>query len=132
MSRSYSHSHDSGHSRGSRRRGSTNLAVTEASFQELQLNETAGTQHPASYTASGSAYPRPSSRRSELTASYPQPGYGIGDFNHSSPSQTCVDPQRVFGGYGSSDTQRLGLFSPHTAGLGTQQASSVYGGGDMR
>lgn len=132
MSRSHSYSHDPGHSRGSRRRGSTNLAVTEASFQGLRLNETAGTHHTASYTASGSAYPRSSSRRGGLTASYLQPGYGIGDFNPSSPSQACVDPQRVFGDYGASDTQRLGLLSPDTAGLGIQQDSSVYGGGDMR
>ena len=134
MSRSHSYSHESGHSRGSRRRTSSTLAVTEASFQGLQLNETAGTQHTASYTASGSTYPRSSSRRGELTASYLQPDYGLGDFAQPSPSETFVDP-RVFGDYRPSDSQRLGYLGPETAGLAIQPASTgsgVYDTSDMR
>ena len=135
MSRSHSYAHDSGHSRGSRCRGPSTLAVTEASFQGLQLNETAGTQHTASYTASDPTYPRSSSRRSGLTANYLQPGYDIGGFASASPSETFIDPQRVFGDYGSSDAQRLGFLDPDTAGLGIQQASvgsSVFDRRDMR
>ena len=134
MSRSHSYSHRSGHSRGSRRRGSSTLAVTEASFQGLQLNETAGTQHTASYTTSAPTYPRPLERRGELTASYLQPEYGLGDFAPPSPPENFVDP-RVLGDYRSSDTQRLGFLGPETAGLGIQPAStgsSVYDSGDMR
>ncbi len=135
MSRSHSYSNEPGHSRGSRRRGSSTLAVTEASFQGLQLNETAGTQHTPSYTASNPTYPRSSSHRGELTASYLQPGYDIGDFTPAPPSETFVDPQRVFGDYRPSDAQRLGFLDPETAGLGIQQASagsSVFPRRDMR
>ena len=134
MSRSHSYSHDPGHSRGSRRRGSSTLAVTEASFQGLQLNETAGTQHTVSYTASDPTYPRSSSRRGELTATYLQPGYGLGDFTQSSPSETFVDP-RVFSDHRSPDSQRLGYLGLDTAGLSIQPAStgsSVYESGDMK
>jgi hypothetical protein len=136
MSRSHSYSHDSGHSRGSRRRGSSILAVTEASFQGLQLNETAGTHHTPSYTASDPTYPRSlSSHRGELTASYLQPGYDTGNFTPAPPSETFVDPQRVFGDYKSSDAQRLDFLDPETVGLGIQQASvgsSVFHSRNMR
>ena len=135
MSRSHSYSHESGHARGSRRRASSNLAVTEASFQGLQLNETSGTHHTASYTASDPTYPRSSSRRGDLTASYLQPGYDINDFVPVPPSETFVDPQRVFGDYRSSDAQRLGFLDPEPAGLGIQQASaenSLLNRRDMR
>ena len=124
MSRSHSHSHDSGHARGSRRRATSTLAVTEASFQGLQLNETAGTHHSASYTASDPTYPRSSSRRGELTANYLQPGYELGDFVPVPPSETFVDPQRVFGDYRSSGSQRLDFLDPGPADLGLRQASA--------
>lgn len=135
MSRSHSYSHESGPSRGSRRRGSSVLAVTEASFQGLHLNETAGLHHTPSYTASDPTYPRSlSSHSGGLTASYLQPGYDTGDFAPALPPETYVDPQRVFGDYRSSDAHRLNFLDPDRAGLGIQASagSSVFPRRDMR
>ena len=74
---SRSHSSSSRHSRDRRSREDRTLAVTEASFQGLQLGETVGASHltvPSSYHSSSHTSRRPSPR-ADLSAGYVQTGY---------------------------------------------------------
>lgn len=75
---SRSHHRPSDYSRGSSPRIDRNLSVTEASFQNLGLNETAGAQYqagPSSYLLPDQRSRRPSYPRSGLSSGYLQPDY---------------------------------------------------------
>ena len=74
---SRSHRRPSDYSRGSSPRIERSLTVTEASFQNLGLSETAGTPQlsiPSPYQQS-SGRRRPSALSSELSSDYITPGY---------------------------------------------------------
>lgn len=75
---SRSHRRPTDYSRGSSPRIDRNLSVTEASFQNLGLNETAGAQYqsgPSSYLLPDQRSRRPSYPRSGLNSGYLQPDY---------------------------------------------------------
>ncbi|KAF6228150.1 hypothetical protein HO133_007880 [Letharia lupina] len=134
---SRSHRRPSDYSRGSSPRIDRNLAVTEASFQNLGLNETAGAQYqsgPSSYLLPDQRSRRPSYPRSELSSGYLQPDYVSSSYtraaspasfsaleNSTSFGTTLLDPSdyQLF-----SDT---GTFSTRASPFST----SVLGRTDM-
>lgn len=86
------------HSRRSSTRGDHNLSVTQATFQDLSLHETAGTQHlalPLAYQNSDPRYRRPSYPQSELGTSYLQSGYDPSSYSRASSSERFINPQRT-------------------------------------
>lgn len=88
----------SSHSRGSSPFGDRSLSVTEATFQDLHLSETAGGQHlsiPPSYQVSDPRYRRPSYPRSELSASYLQSGFDPSNYSRNSSSESFISPLRA-------------------------------------
>lgn len=88
---SRSHSYSSNHSRGSRQHQSPNLAVTEASFQSLQLSDT---NLPPSYSTSDRYSSRGSYGQESLSTDYLNPGYDTVSFTSSSPSGSYLGSQR--------------------------------------
>ncbi|KAL8638295.1 MAG: hypothetical protein Q9228_004545 [Teloschistes exilis] len=88
-SRSYAYS--SNHSRGSRQYQTPNLAVTEASFQSLQLSDTSLTP---TYSTSDRYSSRGSYGQETLHPTYLTPGYDAVSFASSSPSGSYLGSQR--------------------------------------
>ena len=119
MSRYYSQA--SHNSRGSRSRGQSNISVTEASFQNLQLQETAGSHHTSAsstYNPQDPRYSGAAHHRGETASSYLQGGFDTSSFG---PSETYIDPSRLTNTYTpSSDT--LDFLNPQ---------SSAYSRADM-
>ena len=114
MSRPYS---VSSHSRGGRSRGESNISVTEASFQNLQIHETAGSHHspvPSTYTPQDPRYPRASHHRGETASSYLQAGFDTSSFGPISPSETYIDPQRLTTGFTPSSSESLDFLNPQS------------------
>lgn len=98
-----------GHSRRSSTRGDHNLSVTQATFQELNLHETAGSHHlslPAAYQNPDSRYRRPSYPHSELGTSYLQSGYDPSSYSRASSSGRFINPQ------GTSPVPTFGIPDP--------------------
>ncbi|KAI4098161.1 MAG: hypothetical protein LQ339_006539 [Xanthoria mediterranea] len=89
MSRSYSYS--SNHSRPSRQPQTPNLAVTEASFQSLQLSDTS---FPSSYSTSNQYSSRGAYGQGNLSTNYLTPGYEAASYVSSSPSGSYLGSQR--------------------------------------
>ena len=99
MSRSYRRPSD--YSRGNSPRIDRNLSVTEASFQNLGLSETAGAAHlsvPSSYQSSSRR--RPSALRSEVSSDYLTTDYDPSTYRGTSPV-FYANPQPT-SAYGSS------------------------------
>jgi hypothetical protein len=91
---SRSHRSPPGYSRGSSPRVDRSLAVTEASFQNLGLSETAGAQQlavPSSYQSSDRSRRRPSNIRGDLSPSYLQPEYDPDYHRTASPVPFAED-----------------------------------------
>ena len=86
------------HSRRSSTRGDHNLSVTQATFQDLHLQETTGGQHlslPLAYQNSESPYRRPSYPQSELGTSYLESGYDPSTYSRAPSSERFINPQRT-------------------------------------
>ena len=90
MSRSHSYS-SSNYSRGSRQQPTPNLAVTEASFQGLQLSDTSLSP---SYNTSDRYSSRGTYAQSSLSSNYLNPGYDSTSFASTSPSGSYLGSQR--------------------------------------
>lgn len=111
----------SSHSRGSSPFGDRSLSVTEATFQDLHLNETAGGQHlsiPPSYRVERPSYPR-----SELSASYLQSGFDPSNYSRNSSSESFINPLRASPAptFGISDSDPLNFqIDPETANFHVQ------------
>ncbi|KAL8715902.1 MAG: hypothetical protein Q9220_000569 [cf. Caloplaca sp. 1 TL-2023] len=88
---SRSHSYSSNHSRGGRQQQNPNLAVTEASFQSLQLSDTS---YPSSYGTTSQYPSRGSYGQESLSTNYLAPGYDAASFASTSPSASYLSPQR--------------------------------------
>ena len=94
MSRSYRRPSD--YSRGSSPRTDRSLSVTEASFQNLGLNETAGAQQlsiPSSYNNPDTRRRRPSNLRSELSSAYLPSEYGPSGYHRTASPASFDDLQ---------------------------------------
>lgn len=99
---SRSHRRPSDYSRGSSPRIDRTLSVTEASFQNLGLNETAGAQYqsvPTSYLLPDQRSRRPSYPRSGLSSGYLQPDYASSSYTRaaSPASFSALDNSTSFG-----------------------------------
>lgn len=116
----------SSHSRGSSPFGDRSLSVTEATFQDLHLNETAGGQHlsiPPTYQVADPRYRRPSYTRSELSASYLQSGFDPSNYSRNSSSESFINPLRASPApaFGISDSDPLNFqIDPETANFHVQ------------
>lgn len=89
-----SHRRPSDYSRGSSPRIDRTLSVTEASFQNLGLSETAGAPQlsvPSPYTSSSRR--RPSALRSELSSDYLTTEYDPSGYRTTSPASFSNLPQ---------------------------------------
>ncbi len=99
---SRSHRRPSDYSRGSSPHIDRTLSVTEASFQNLGLNETAGAQYqsgPSSYLLPDQRNRRPSYPRSGLSSGYLQPDYVSSSYTRtaSPASFPALDSSTSFG-----------------------------------
>lgn len=116
----------SSHSRGSSPFGDRSLSLTEATFQDLHLDETAGGQHlsiPPSYQVADPRYRRPSYPRSELSASYLQSGFDPSNYSRNSSSESFINPLRASPApaLGISDSDPLTFqIDPETANFHVQ------------
>lgn len=99
MSRSYSHG--SSHSRGNRSRADSSISVTQASFQDLGLHETAGTHRSSSssYHSHDQRSPRSAYRRDNIPSNYLQTEYNTASYAPAPPSESFIDPQRLSTNY---------------------------------
>ncbi|CAD6573761.1 MAG: hypothetical protein ASARMPREDX12_006231 [Alectoria sarmentosa] len=138
---SRSHRRPSDYSRGSSPRIDRTLSVTEASFQNLGLNETAGAQYqsgPSSYLLPDQRSRRPSYPRSGLNSGYLQPDYVSSSYtraaspasfsaleNSTSFGTTLLDPSdyQLFSGTGTFSS-RISPFS--TGALGRTDMGYPY------
>lgn len=83
------------YSRGSSPQIERTLSVTEASFQNLGLNETAGAHHlsvPSAYNAPSQRHHRPSGLRSEFNSTYLPSEYDTSSY-YRTASPTSFDLQ---------------------------------------
>ncbi|CAF9907083.1 MAG: hypothetical protein HETSPECPRED_007035 [Heterodermia speciosa] len=125
MSRSYSHGSD--HSRGSRSRGQSHLSVTEAGYQTLPLQGSAGSHHTSTYNPQDPRYPRISHHGGETASSYLQAGFDTSSFGPSSPSETYIDPSRLTTGFTPSSSEGLDFLNPQSSTYSrTDMGSSYY------
>lgn len=97
---SRSHRRPSEYSRGSSPRIDRTLSVTEASFQNLGLNETAGAHHlsiPSAYETPSQRHRRPSGLRSELSSNYLPSEYDTTSFYRTaSPVPFDLQPPSTY------------------------------------
>ena len=94
---SRSHRTPSTYSRGSSPRVDRSLAVTEASFQNLGLNETAGAQQlsvPSPYHSSDRSRRRPSNVHGEPSPSYIPSEYDPTDYHRTASPASFEDLQQ--------------------------------------
>ncbi len=119
--------HASSHSRGSSPFGDRKLSITEATFQGLHLNESAGSQSlsiPSSYPASNPTYRRPPGPQSEVSSSYLQSGYDHNGYRRDSPVRSLTNPLRASPApppFGISDPEPLNFpIGPATANFHPQ------------
>jgi len=113
---SRSHRRPSEYSRGSSPRLDRTLSVTEASFQNLGLNETAGAHHlsvPSAYDTPSQRHRRPSNLRSELSSNYLPPEYDTGSYYRTaSPASFDLQPS-----YGTSILDEVYQLSPEPSAI---------------
>ena len=113
---SHSYSQASHHSRGARPRAGSGMSVTEASFQNLGLHETAGTHRSiSSYRPQDQRSPRSSYCRGDLPSNYPPTGYETSTLAPASASETYIDPQRLSSNYIPSATDPSDYLNPQSA-----------------
>ena len=113
---SHSYSHAPHHSRGGRPRAGSGVSVTEASFQNLGLHETAGTHRSSSsYRSQDQRSPRSSYRRGDLQSNYLPTGYDTSSLAPASQSEAYIDPQRLSSNYIPSATDTSDYLNPQSA-----------------
>ena len=134
---SRSHRRPSDYSRGSSPRLDRTLSVTEASFQNLGLNETAGAQYqsaPSSYLLPDQRSRRPSYPRSGLSSGYLQPDYVASSYNRAaSPASFSALENSTSFGTNLLDPSDYQLF-PETGTFSTRASpfsTSALGRTDM-
>ncbi|KAL9030400.1 MAG: hypothetical protein Q9196_001480 [Gyalolechia fulgens] len=110
---SRSHSYSSHHSRGNRSYRAPNLAVTEASFQGLQLSDT--TLQPTYTTANNQYPPRGTYGPESLRPTYLAPGYDTASFTSSSPSGSYLGSQRGVSPFAALETEACDFFEPEAS-----------------
>ncbi|KAL8920658.1 MAG: hypothetical protein Q9208_006140 [Pyrenodesmia sp. 3 TL-2023] len=121
---SRSHSYSSNQARGSRSYRSPNLAVTEASFQSLQLNDTS---LPSSYSTSNQyPLPRGSYGQESLDPNYLTPGYDTAAFASSSPTGSYLGSQRGVSPFAALETEADTYYDPEASAYNRSDMSS-YG-----
>ncbi|KAL8797694.1 MAG: hypothetical protein Q9195_000046 [Heterodermia aff. obscurata] len=123
MSRSYSHGSD--HSRGSRSRGQSHLSVTEAGYQTLPLQGSAGSPQTSTYNPQDPRYPRVSHHGGETASSYLQAGFDTSSFGPSSPSETYIDPSRLTTGFTPSSSEGLDFLNPQSSAYSRTDMGSI-------
>ena len=134
---SRSHRRPSDYSRGSSPHIDRNLSVTEASFQNLGLNETAGAQYqsaPSSYLLPDQQSRRPSYPRSGLSSGYLQPDYVSSSYTRAaSPSSFSALENSTSFGTSLLDPSDYQLFSdPATfSSRASPFSTSAFGRTDM-
>ncbi|KAI4231724.1 MAG: hypothetical protein L6R40_007645 [Gallowayella cf. fulva] len=104
---SRSHSYSSNYSRESRQHQPPSLAVTEASFQSLQLSDTS---LQPSYSTSNQYPSRGSYGQSGLSTNYLTPGYDVVTYASSSPSGSYLGSQRAVSPFASLGQDPGNLF----------------------
>lgn len=90
--------HASSHSRGHSFLGDRSLSLTEATFQDLRLSETTGSQHlslPSACQPLDPPYRQLLYPRSELSASYLQPAYEPSNYSRKSSSESFINLLRT-------------------------------------
>ncbi|KAL8731693.1 MAG: hypothetical protein Q9181_004228 [Wetmoreana brouardii] len=120
MSRSYSYS--SNYSRGSRQQQSPNLAVTEASFQDLQLSDTS---YPPSYSTSDRYSSRGSYGQESLGTTYLTPGYDTASFHSNPSSGSYLISQRGVSPLAALEQDPGGFFDAEASTYNRTDMSSV-------
>ncbi|KAI4194193.1 MAG: hypothetical protein LQ346_003731 [Caloplaca aetnensis] len=120
---SRSHSYSSNQSRGSRSYRSPNLAVTEASFQSLQLSDTS---LPSTYSTSNQ-YPssRASYGQETLDPNYLTPGYDAATFASSSPTGSYLGSQRGVSPFAALGSEAGTYYDPEASAYNRPDMSSV-------
>ena len=102
---SRSHRSPSNYSRGSSPRVDRTLAVTEASFQNLGLSETAGAQQlavPSPHQSSDRSRRRPSNVRGDLSPSYLPAEYDPTDYHRTASPASFVEDLHQSSPFGTS------------------------------
>ncbi|KAL8804939.1 MAG: hypothetical protein Q9182_002249 [Xanthomendoza sp. 2 TL-2023] len=99
------------------------LAVTEASFQSLQLSDTS---LPPSYSTSNQYPSRGSYGRSSLSASYLTPGYDAGSYASSSPSGSYLGSQRGVSPFAALEQDPSNLFDTDLSAYSKPDMSYSY------
>lgn len=120
MSRSYSYS--SNHSRPSRQPQTSNLAVTEASFQSLQLSDTT---FPSSYSTSHQYSSRGAYGQGNLSTNYLTPGYEAASYVSSSPSRSYLGSQRGVSPFAPLEQDPSSLFDTDPSSYNKPDMRSV-------
>ncbi|KAL8681959.1 MAG: hypothetical protein Q9186_001967 [Xanthomendoza sp. 1 TL-2023] len=117
------HSYSPDYSRDSRLSQTPSLAVTEASFQSLQLSDTS---LPPSYSTSNQYPSRASYGRSSLSTNYLTPGYDAGSYVSSSPSGSYLGSQRGVSPFGTLEHDPSNLFDTDLAAYNKPDMSYSY------
>ncbi|KAL8688555.1 MAG: hypothetical protein Q9218_005563 [Villophora microphyllina] len=120
---SRSHSYSSNHSRGSRQYQAPNLAVTEASFQSLQLSDTS---LPSTYSTSDRYSSRGSYGQESLNPTYLTPGYDAASYASASPSGSYVGSQRGVSPLASLEQEPSNYFDTEASTYGRADMSSIH------
>ncbi|KAI4185911.1 MAG: hypothetical protein L6R41_003848, partial [Letrouitia leprolyta] len=110
MSRSRSYS--SHNSRGSRSYQPPSLAVTEASFQGLQLSDSS---LQPTYTTSSQYHSRGSYGEESLGSTYLTPGYDTASFVSSSPSGSYLGSQRGVSPFAALESEPGAFYDPEAS-----------------
>ncbi|KAI4142895.1 MAG: hypothetical protein L6R39_004781 [Caloplaca ligustica] len=110
---SRSHSYSSNYSRGSRPSRTPSLAVTEASFQGLQLSETS---IPSTYDDTSNQYSsRGSYAQESLNPNYLAPGYDTASFASHSSTGGYLGSQRGVSPFAALDTESGTYYDPEAS-----------------
>lgn len=117
---SRSHSYSSNQSRESRPYRTPNLAVTEASFQGLQLSDGS---LPSSYSTSNQYRSRGSYGHESLNPNYLTSGYDTTSFVPNSPAGSYLGSQRAVSPFAALETEPGAYYDTE---------ASAYSKADMR
>ncbi|KAL9603805.1 MAG: hypothetical protein Q9219_000914 [cf. Caloplaca sp. 3 TL-2023] len=119
---SRSHSYSSHHSRGSRSYQAPSLAVTEASFQGLQISDA---QLQPTYSTSSHYHSRGSYGQEGLGTTYLTPGYDTASFASSSPSGSYLGSHRGVSPFAALETEPSSFFEPEASAYPKTDMGSV-------
>ncbi|KAI4184449.1 MAG: hypothetical protein LQ348_004549 [Seirophora lacunosa] len=120
---SRSHSYSSNQSRESRPYRTPNLAVTEASFQGLQLSDGS---LPSSYSTSNQYRSRGSYGHESLNPNYLTSGYDTASFGPNSPAGSYLGSQRAVSPFTALETEPGAYYDTEASAYGKADMSS-YG-----